>query len=449
MGRPPRGHVYSDHGARFVTFRIEEKPKTFRLVHAATDGEAEEARRVMLDALLRLRNLGKEAQAEAFLGQLAASDRRRRTGVLTILEGVLRGTEHAEPPEEEAAAAPKTPTRPKRAVTFGEFADRWTSGELAADFRGRIKVIDHTENKRRLRVHVLDVSYRGQRIAEVPLDEFTLDHAEHILRQKSLPSGSLRHVAQILNRIFRLAVYPARLIAQSPFPRGWLPPANPVKARSYMLPEEDLLVLRCAEIPLVKRLYIGMANREGTRRGNLVNLEWSCLVLNVAGGGFLSFDETKNGEDANWALDPGTAEALRRWRKLCPSKRWVFPELAVPTTRTLPRLDRPMYVNHLSEDLREWLQECGVDRPKLYERTEDRLPLRAHDLRATFVTLALANGRTETWVMQRTGHKTYGMLARYRRDARTLEELRVGWLAPLHEAIPELAKLTQNTTDEQ
>ncbi len=57
------------------------------------------------------------------------------------------------------------------------------------------------------------------------------------------------------------------------------------------------------------------------------------------------------------------------------------------------------------------------------------------------MTLALAIGRTETWVMQRTAHKTYGMLARYRRDARTLEELGVGWLTPLHEAIPELAEM--------
>jgi len=445
MGRPPKGHVRRNHGALEATFSILGDAKSFRLTNAASDEEGKQIGEVMLDALLRLRGAGKESEAEAFLGLLARSDDRRKAKILKILDGVIRGTEQLAPAPERPVrpTEPTAPTNPVKMVTFGEFAERWTSGELASAFRGRIKAVDHTENKRRLRVHILNVDFRGRRMADVPLDQFTIDHAEHVLRQASLPEGSLRHVAQIMNRVFRLAVYPARLIAQSPFPRGWLPPANPVKARSYMLPDEDLRMLRYTEIPIVKRLYLGMANREGTRRGNLVNMEWSCLVLNVPnGGGFLSFDQTKNGEDVNWALDPGTAEALRRWRKLCPSKRWVFPELAVPTTRRLPRLDRPMYVNHLSEELREWLQECGVDRPKLYERTADRLPLRVHDLRATFVTLALANGRTETWVMQRTAHKTYGMLARYRRDAATLEELQVGWLTPLHEAIPELARMT-------
>ena len=72
---------------------------------------------------------------------------------------------------------------------------------------------------------------------------------------------------------------------------------------------------------------------------------------------------------------------------------------------------------------------------KLYERSEHRIPLRAHDLRATFVTLALANGKTEAWVMKRTGHTTSMMLKRYRRDAESIAELNLGWLSALHEAI--------------
>jgi len=83
----------------------------------------------------------------------------------------------------------------------------------------------------------------------------------------------------------------------------------------------------------------------------------------------------------------------------------------------------------------------GVDRPKLFERSEHRIPLRAHDLRASFVTLALANGKAETWVTTRTGHTTSAMLNRYRRDAESIAELNLGWFAPLHEAIPEFAEL--------
>ena len=80
-----------------------------------------------------------------------------------------------------------------------------------------------------------------------------------------------------------------------------------------------------------------------------------------------------------------------------------------------------------------------MTRAKLFERGEHRLQLRAHDLRATFVTLALANGKSEDWVMQRTGHSSSIMLSRYRREAETADDLGLGWLHPLHKVIPELA----------
>jgi len=48
-----------------------------------------------------------------------------------------------------------------------------------------------------------------------------------------------------------------------------------------------------------------------------------------------------------------------------------------------------------------------------------------HDLRATFITVNLANGRTETWVADRTGHRSSVMIDRYRRAARTWAELEI------------------------
>jgi hypothetical protein len=75
----------------------------------------------------------------------------------------------------------------------------------------------------------------------------------------------------------------------------------------------------------------------------------------------------------------------------------------------------------------------------LFERGPNRLPIRHRDLRATFVTTSLANGKTETWVADRTGHKSSTMINRYRRRARTHRELGLGPLAPLVAAIPELA----------
>jgi integrase len=81
---------------------------------------------------------------------------------------------------------------------------------------------------------------------------------------------------------------------------------------------------------------------------------------------------------------------------------------------------------------------AGVDRQQLFEQSEKRLALRVHDLRATFVTVSLASGKSEAWVMDRTGHRSSQMVNLYRRQARMLEEVRIGSLSPLSEALPEL-----------
>ncbi len=54
-----------------------------------------------------------------------------------------------------------------------------------------------------------------------------------------------------------------------------------------------------------------------------------------------------------------------------------------------------------------------------FEGSATRQRFRAHDLRATFVTIALATGKSQTWVSDRTGHDGHSMIERYRRKART------------------------------
>ena len=54
------------------------------------------------------------------------------------------------------------------------------------------------------------------------------------------------------------------------------------------------------------------------------------------------------------------------------------------------------------------------------------------------------NGRTESWVANRTGHKSSKMINEYRRQAECHRELLMGGLAPLVEAIPELAAVRAN-----
>jgi hypothetical protein len=75
------------------------------------------------------------------------------------------------------------------------------------------------------------------------------------------------------------------------------------------------------------------------------------------------------------------------------------------------------------------------------ESTPERRQMRAHNLRGTFVTVALANGRSEAWISDRTGHRSSAMIAKYKRTARTFGELELGGLVPLADALPELRAL--------
>jgi integrase len=78
------------------------------------------------------------------------------------------------------------------------------------------------------------------------------------------------------------------------------------------------------------------------------------------------------------------------------------------------------------------------ERPELFQTTAERQRIRVHDLRGSFVTVLLANSRSESWIADRTGHRSSAMINRYKRISRTFEELDLGALAPLCDAVPEL-----------
>jgi hypothetical protein len=161
------------------------------------------------------------------------------------------------------------------------------------------------------------------------------------------------------------------------------------------------------------------------------SLRWIDLDLDR---GVIRLDENKTDDPRAWALHPDVTTALKRWKdEFCSNTEdddYVFNQDGCR-----------LYVDQLAATLRADLKIAGVKREALFEKSDARRPLRVHDLRATFVTVSLANGKTETWVADRTGHKSSEMINRYRRAARTWGELSLGVLAPLDQAIPELAGL--------
>jgi len=94
----------------------------------------------------------------------------------------------------------------------------------------------------------------------------------------------------------------------------------------------------------------------------------------------------------------------------------------------------------MAEVLRSHLGTIGLreERPELFDDTPQRKRMRVHGLRGTFVTVALANNRTESWISDRTGHRSSQMINNYKRTARGFQELELGDLVPLDQALPEL-----------
>lgn len=305
------------------------------------------------------------------------------------------------------------------AMTFEEFAQRWTSGQLHLDHP------DHVAKKQ----HEGDINILKNRIngivGPVPLVAFTLEDADRVMRELPAPpaisKAYRRAVAQVVHRVLSLAVYPAKIIKANPLPKGWLPKIGTPKAKSFLYPKEEATLLANRDIDVRYRMLLGFLAREGARKTEARLMTWEDFDLV---NGTVTLDENKTDSPRSWPLDAGVVRALAKWKK------------AYGRTGPFDGLD----VAHLGEALRAWLQESGVDRPQLFKSSDKRIHFRAHDTRSTFVTLSLANEKSEAWVMRRTAHKSSSMIARYTVAAANARELSLGPLLPLDEAIPELSE---------
>jgi len=226
-----------------------------------------------------------------------------------------------------------------------------------------------------------------------------------------------------------MAVYPCRHIQASSLPKGFPSAANSHKALAYLYPGNQGAMLACTDLPFGYRLLWGFLARDGMREGEVLALTWGCVDLVR---GMVRLDENKTDDPRAWALDPAVTQALQVYRK------HFAPEAEA---------SGPVFIQRskwgLAETFRTHLERAGIraKRPELFVRNAARQPIRVHDLRGTFVTLALANGRSQSWVMARTGHRSSQRVNCYRRIATSFAELNLGELAPLDSALPELAQL--------
>jgi len=310
-------------------------------------------------------------------------------------------------------------------ATFQELAERWTSGRLAKEFP------DHVRVKRTSDVDHQRLSRLYPVIGAVPLHAFTVADAKRAMA--AVPEGrrpaTRRHYAQLVSRVLGLAVWPCEVIPRNPLPKGFIPSVGKRPAFSYLRPGEDARLLSCSLVPLEYRLLYGVLAREGMRLSEALGLCWRHLDLKH---GTVRLDVNKTGEPRVWALRDDVARVLARLGKDQNGKD------RDPDARVLQRGS-----DKHAKRFRAWLRTAGVHRPELFERSASRRPIRVHDLRATFITIGLATGKTEAWICDRTGHKSSQMLNGYRRAARTAAELGLGELGPLDECVPELSSVPE------
>ncbi len=307
--------------------------------------------------------------------------------------------------------------------TFADVAKMWTSGELTRLYP------DHVTAKRTADLDVTRLDVLSKTVGNIPVDRFTVDDAERAMR--SLPEGlrpaTRRQYAQALRRVLELAAYPLRLIPSNPLPRLFLPKARNDLALQVLFPDEEAKLMACAAVPLAYRMTYGFLARVGFRKSEVIGdretdaepLRWRDFDL---ARGVVRVARSKSEKPRPVALEPDVCAALVAWKA-----KLGEPSEAAPVFAGVNLANAETFRGHLLA--------AGVDRAELHTSAADSLPIRIHDLRATFVTVSLATGKPDAWIRDRTSHKTISMLDRYRRAARTLEELNAGPLAPMLNAV--------------
>jgi integrase len=417
MARPAKGSLLINANGYSARVRVGPDPKdrqSFGL--AVTNDEAATERAELLAVALHLRPFATADEIAVVVK--AAGDARTVKAMNIALEGaVLVGS--------GKTSSAKSSLSP----TFEDFADEWTSGKLHTRFPDHVRAKDPERDVQVFR------DYVNPKIGPTPIGDITLEHAERVMAglRSDLAPRSRKLIAQSMRKLLSLAVYPGRHLAANPIPREWMPKimksAN--KAKTCLYPEEDARLLGCVRVDLQRRLAYGILSREGMRRSELSGLRWRDLDLDH---GRIRLDVNKTDDPRAWALSPDVVRTLVWWKKRTKGE-------AADLVLGLDLAHAARWLRGLETRESETgdLRTAGVTRPELFERTASRQPIRLHDLRATFVTVSLANGKTEQWVSDRTGHKSSQMIATYTRQARTWSELGMGTLGALDELLPEVS----------
>jgi integrase len=417
--RESKGGAYEKRGQFFMRVTVGAQQRRAELLPWCTSLDEAKARAGAVQELVNRLRAGGETD---FVEKVVELGAKADAATLVALEGkvtaIAGGKFDRIEPKKGKSTGP---------VTFRTFAERWTNGDLARDYPDHVEVKQSVnDDVERFEKHIFP------HVENVPLVAFTREHADGVMAKlpPALKRGTRRQIAQLINRTLRLAVF-ANVIKVSPLPPGWLPKAPKAEsvAKESLLPSEEAKLLKGRNaagevvVPLGYRVAYAFLHREGMRKGEAERLTWGDVDL---AKGIVSLDENKTDRPRSWVIDPSVARVLAAWKKICAATK---PADIVFVAIRWEKL-APVY--------REHCEAVGVDRARLFQRKANKLRLRAHDMRAFFITAGMFAGRDALWITDRSGHTTLGMLRTYERDVRRWRELGES-PADAFAAIPEFA----------
>jgi integrase len=239
-----------------------------------------------------------------------------------------------------------------------------------------------------------------------------------------------------LHRLFDLAIFPARIRkdGSNPVTRYLRPSPDAGKLFCFLYPTEVLSLLRCSGdqgIPLARRVLYALAVYTGQRKGSLFALKWKHADFDH---GTLASFKTKTGAAQYFVGDRGLMALLQAWH--------AYQGKPGDDESIVRAADIGCEPKRLATELRVDLKTAKITRSILFEEDAPNVePLRFHDLRSTFCTWARREGKSDTWISERTGHEPTGdMINRYDRGAQTLADLDYAPFPDVSRAVPELVE---------
>lgn len=312
--------------------------------------------------------------------------------------------------QELAAGAVKSPA-PVAIRTFRDISEAWLDGRLHERYPDRVRPM----GEKRLGQVTQRLGHICKSIGSIPLSRLTTADCEMALAAlpKSIMTSTRSEYARLIPRVLNLAVLGGHL-DHTPLPSKWAPGRGPRREFQLLYPSEDAQLVACKHVEFGRRLLWGFLVREGLRPSEAIDLTWRDLDLEK---GTVVVPDSKTGKMRRWRMGEDVRRALSGYQEKTGAggKQKVFPRLpAGPAVQ-----------------FRADLKECELRRRELHVTTATSRNITVHDLRGTFVTIALACGRSLPWIMRRTGHTRTEMIDRYQRAVDFAVEHEMTWFSDL------------------